>query len=182
MIIDLTVLTWIHTVLSLVALAAGLVVIRDLLVSRPSAGLTALYLVTAVATSATGFLFPFEKFLPSHWVGVISLVVLLLAILGRYAFYYAGPWRWIYAICIVASVYFDMFVAVAQAFIKIPPLHALAPTQSEPPFALTQLAVLALFVVAAIAAAVRFRGTNGGAVRSSGVRTPAGAGASSPQP
>jgi hypothetical protein len=154
--IDLATLTAIHTALSLVALAAGPVVILNLLRSRPSRGWTGLFLVTAVATSATGFLFPFSGFLPSHGVGAVALAVLAATLAALYPFRLAGPWRAVYAAGIVASVYFNVFVAIAQAFLKIPPLHALAPTQAEPPFAIAQAVALALFVWLGILAVRRF--------------------------
>jgi hypothetical protein len=149
--------TAIHTGLSLVALVAGIVVVVGLLGARLLPGWTALYLATAVATSVTGFGFPSSTFMASHWVGVISLVVLGLAIVARYGFRLAGPWRWIYALGTVLGAYFLVFVAIAQAFKKLPALAAAAPTLSEPPFALSQLAALVIFALAAIVAARTFR-------------------------
>lgn len=110
-----------------------------------------------MATSVTGFGFPFDRFQDSHWVGVLSLVVLAAAILARYVFHFAGAWRWVYALGVVLSLYFLVFVGVAQLFKKVPALAAMAPTLSEPPFAITQLALTAIFVVLAIAAAIKFR-------------------------
>jgi len=165
MILGLSTFTFVHTVLSLAALVAGIVVIAELFGPRALEGWTALYLATAVLTSATGFFLPSDHFGASQWVGVISLVALGLAILGRYVFHLAGAWRWIYAVGAVVGLYFLVFVGIAQAFGKVPALHALAPTQSEPPFAITQLVVLVIFVVVAIAAALKFhRGTAAGAV------------------
>jgi hypothetical protein len=155
--IDLSTFTAIHTALSLLALVVGILVVLGLPGSHRMPGLTALYLATSVATSLTGFVFPTERFLPSHGVGVISLVLLLTAILGRYVFYFAGAWRWIYAVGVVLSVYFLFFVGIVQAFMKVPSLSALAPTQSEPPFAITQGACLVIFIVLTIVAARRFR-------------------------
>jgi magnesium-transporting ATPase (P-type) len=148
--------TLVHTVLSIVALVAGIIVVMGLLASKSSNGWTAVYLVTAVATSATGFGFASPSFMPSHWVGVISLVVLLAAILARYVFHFAGSWRLIYAVSMVLSVYFLVFVAIAQAFLKVPALRAMAPTQSEPPFAIAQGVCLVIFIALAIAAARKF--------------------------
>lgn len=156
MILGMSTFTFIHTALSLVALVAGIFVMIGLLGSKTLDGWTALFLATAVATSATGFGFPFDHFLPSHWVGVISLVVLALAILGRYVFHFAGAWRWVYAVGVVLALYLDVFVAIVQAFLKIPALTPLAPTQSEPPFAIAQGVALVIFVVLAIAAARKF--------------------------
>src|SRR5262249_8753464 len=109
------------------------------------------------ATSATGFLFPVEHFLPSHAIGLISLLVLAVAVVARYARHLAGAWRRVYGIGAVTALYLHVFVPVVQLFQTVPALHALAPTQSEPPFLLAQLVVLALFAALAIAAAVRFR-------------------------
>ena len=148
--------TLVHVVLSLVGIFAGLVVVFGMFSSKKLEGWTALFLATTVATSVTGFGFPFDHLLPSHKVGIISLVVLAVAILARYAFHLIGAWRRIYVISAVAALYLNVFVAVVQAFLKVPALHALAPKQTEPPFLVTQLVVLVLFVVIAIMAAKRF--------------------------
>ena len=157
MFLGLSTLTWVHTLLSLIGIASGLVVLKGLLSSQRLDGWTALFLLSAVATSATGFLLPAASFGPSHWVGVISLVVLAFAILARYGLHLAGGWRRIYAAGAVLALYFLVFVGVAQLFAKVPALHALAPTQSEPPFAIAEGAVLVLFVVLTVAAAIKFR-------------------------
>jgi hypothetical protein len=153
----LTAFTLFHTALSLVQLVSGIIVVIGLVASRVSAPWFWIYLVSAIATSATGFGFPVDKFLPSHAFGIISLVLLLLVILARYTFHLAGAWRWIYAVGLVITVYLDAFVAIVQAFLKIPSLHALAPNGSEPPFAIAQGILFVIFVVLAIAAAKRFR-------------------------
>ena len=149
--------TWVHTALSVAALIAGLIVVIGLFTSKTLGGWTAIFLATAIATSATGFGFPFQSFGASHWIGVISLVVLVLAVLARYVLHYAGAWRWLYAVCTVVAFYFLVFVLIAQAFKKVPSLAALAPTLSEPPFTIAQVAVLVIFVVIAIATARKFR-------------------------
>jgi hypothetical protein len=123
-----------------------------------SDGWTALYLVTAVLTSVTGFGFlPTAKLLPSHIVAIISLVLLAVAILARYAFHLDGAWRWIFAVAVGITVYLDYFVLVVQLFLKVPGFHVLAPTQAEPPFAIAQGVVLLVFAVLTILAAIRFR-------------------------
>jgi hypothetical protein len=122
-------------------------------------GWTAIFLVSTVATSVTGFLFPFHRFLPSHGVGIVSLIVLAVAILARYTFDLAGAWRRTYVISAMISLYLNVFVLVAQLFQKVPALKAMAPTQSEPPFLVAQLVVMAVFVALTIAAALRFRST-----------------------
>src|SRR5579864_8503036 len=148
--------TFFHVALSLVGIASGFVVVYGLLTSKRFDGWTALFLATTVATSVTGFLFPFHHFLPSHGVGIVSLIVLTFAILARYRFRLDGGWRRTYAITAVVALYFNVFVLVAQLFMKVPALKELAPTQSEPPFAVAQLAVLLLFTVLTIRAAMKF--------------------------
>lgn len=148
--------TLIHVVLSLVGIGSGLLVLFGLLNGKQLAGWTGLFLATTILTSVTGYGFPVEHFLPSHGVGIISLVVLAIATLALYTFHLAGGWRRTYVICSVVALYLNCFVAVVQSFEKVPALHALAPTQSEAPFAIAQLVVLALFVVLGVAAARRF--------------------------
>ena len=155
---DPTTLVGFHTWLSLIALATGSVVVIALIRGRAMPAWTAVFLLTAVATSATGFALPFTRVLPSHIVGGIALVVLAVALLAQYRFRLAGVWLWIYPVAAVTSVYLLAFVGVAQAFLKIPALHALAPTGSEAPFAITQLAVLAAFVALAVSAVKTARG------------------------
>jgi hypothetical protein len=153
-------LTFVHVVISLVALVAGFVAVAGLLRSERRDGWTAIFLLTTLATSATGFALPADRLLPSHWVGAISLVVLALAILALYVFRLGGAWRWIYVISAVAALYFNFFVLVVQLFRKIPALHALAPTESEPAFAIAQGIVLVAFVIVGIAAVRGFRGSS----------------------
>ena len=149
--------TLVHVVISLIGIGSGLVVLYGLLKGKRLAGSTGLFLATTVATSVTGFGFPVEHFLPSHGVGIVSLLALAIAILALYAKHLAGDWRRTYVITAVLALYLNCFVAVVQSFEKIEPLRALAPTQSEPPFAIAQLAVLGLFVALGITAARRFR-------------------------
>lgn len=149
--------TFIHVLISLLGIGSGFIVLYGLLVGKPLNGWTAFFLATTVATSVTGFGFPFDHLLPSHKVGIISLVALAVAILARYAFHLSGGWRRTYVISAMLSLYLNVFVLVAQAFMKVPALKALAPTQSEPPFLVTQLVVLVLFVVLIVFAAKGFR-------------------------
>jgi hypothetical protein len=149
--------TIIHVVISLVGIFTGLVVLLGLLASKRLDGWTKWFLITTVATSVTGFFFPFHGFTPAYPVGVISLVLLAAAIFARYSRQLAGAWRWIYVVTALMALYLNVFVLVVQAFEKIPALNAMAPTQTEPPFKLTQVVVLILFVVLAIVAAIRFR-------------------------
>jgi hypothetical protein len=152
----LSAFTLFHTALSLVQLVSGIIVVIAFVGSRNGGSWLWIYLVSAIATSVTGFGFPVDKFLPSHAFGIISLVLLLLVILARYTFHLAGAWRWVYVIGLVITVYLDAFVAVVQAFLKIPALHALAPAGSEPPFAIAQGVVFVIFVALGIAAVRKF--------------------------
>jgi hypothetical protein len=149
--------TLIHVLISLVGIASGLVVVAfGLVTGRRLDGWTALFLTTTLLTSLTGFGFPFTHVLPSHVVGVISLVVLGLAIFARYGRHLASAWRWIYVVNAVLALYLNVFVLIVQAFLKITVLKAAAPTQSEPAFLAAQLLALGIFVALGVIAAVRF--------------------------
>jgi hypothetical protein len=149
--------TLIHTLISLVAIFTGLVVLFGLLGGDRLDSWTKWFLITAVATTVTGFFFPFHGFTPAIGLGIISLPFLALTIVARYRKNLTGAWRWIYVVGAVICLYFNLFVLVVQSFEKIPALHALAPTQTEQPFKLTQLSVLGLFIVLGFVAAIRFR-------------------------
>ena len=153
----LHVYTVIHTLISLAGIFTGFVVLFGLLAGKRLDGWTKWFLITTVATSVTGFGFPLHHFGAPHVVGIISLVVLAVTIYARYPRRLVGAWRWIYVVGALIALYFNVFVGVVQAFQKIPALNAVAPTQTEPPFAITQLVVLALFVVLTIVATIRFR-------------------------
>jgi hypothetical protein len=153
----LHVYTIIHTLISLVGIFTGLVVLFGLLAGKRLDDWTKWFLITTVLTSVTGFFFPFHGFTPAIALGIMSLIVLAVAIFARYPRQLAGHWRWIYVVTAVIALYFNVFVLVVQTFEKIPALHAMAPTQTEPPFKLTQLVVLAIFVLLGIIAAIRFR-------------------------
>jgi hypothetical protein len=157
MILGMTTLTFVHVVLSLIGIFSGFIVMFGLFTGKRLDGWTAIFLVSTVATSVTGFLFPFHRFLPSHGVGIVSLIVLAVAILARYTFELAGAWRRTYVISAMIALYLNVFVLIAQAFQKVSALKAMAPTQSEPPFLVAQLVVMAVFVALTIAAALRFR-------------------------
>jgi hypothetical protein len=147
--------TILHVVISLIAIASGLVVLLGLLSSQRRRGWTVLFLATTLMTNLTGFLFPIAGFTPALGLGIISTVVLLPTALSLYAFHRAGGWRWVYVVGAVLVLYFNVFVAVVQAFQKLSFLEALAPTQSEPPFLVAQ-AILAIFVVLGFLAVSRF--------------------------
>ena len=144
--------TMVHVILSLVGIFAGLVVVFGMLSSKTLEGWTALFLATTVLTSATGFPFPRDHILPSHIVGVLSLIVLAIAIYALYSRHLAGSWRWIYIVGAVIALYLNVFVAVFQSFLKLPALNALAPTQSEPPFLVAQSVALLIFIALAVVA------------------------------
>lgn len=156
----LEVFTIVHVAISLIGIAAGFVVLYGLLSARALDGWTAVFLAFTAATSLTGFFFPFHGFTPAFGFGVVSIVVLAVAAFARYGRRLAGPWRVAWVITAMIAFYLNFFVLVVQSFDKIPALNALAPTQKEPPFAVTQLVVLVLFVAAAIAAARKFRVRN----------------------
>jgi hypothetical protein len=148
--------TFLHVLISLIGIGSGLVVMFGFITGKRSDTLTAVFLTTTVLTSVTGFGFPFNHLLPSHVLGIISLVVLTIAIPALYVFHLAGSWRWIYVVGASMALYLNVFVLIAQLFMKVPALKALAPTQSEPPFLVAQLLVLLIFVGLTILAAKRF--------------------------
>ena len=158
MIFGMTILTFVHVLLSLMGILTGLVVMFGLLTSKVLKGWTAVFIWTTVATSVTGFLFPFHRFMPSHAIGIISLLVLAVAIYALYGMHLAGAWRRIYAITAMIALYLNVFVLIAQLFDKVPALRALAPTKTEAPFKQAQLAALVVFLVLTILAAIKFRG------------------------
>jgi hypothetical protein len=149
--------TAVHVIISLIGIVSGLLVAAGLLSSKRLEQLTQVFLTTTALTSITGFGFPVDHLLPSHIVGALSLVVLAIAIFARYGRRLAGAWRRIYAVTAMIALYFNVFVLVVQLFQKVPALKALAPTQSEPPFAAVQLVVLAAFAALTITAAIRFK-------------------------
>ena len=154
---SLATFTLLHVVLSLIGIAAGLVAVGAMVRSRHVPGWTLVFLATTVLTSVTGYFFPVDKILPSHVVGAISLAALAVAAVALYRFDATGSWRWMYALSAVVSLYLNVFVLVVQAFLKIGALKALAPTQSEPPFAIAQGVVLLAFVAIGFLAVRRFR-------------------------
>ncbi|HTK86821.1 MAG TPA: hypothetical protein VL329_03775 [Nitrospiraceae bacterium] len=153
--------TAVHTGISLIAIVSGLVVMLGMLTRRRLDRWTAVFITLTLATSVSGFFLPLNGLTPAVIVAILSLIVLGLAILARYTFRLQGAWRWIYVACASIALYFNVFVLVVQLFQKVPALKALAPTQSEPPFAFTQVVVLLLFIVLAVAALYRFRPVKG---------------------
>jgi hypothetical protein len=156
MVSGMTPFTLFHVVISLIGIFSGFIAMFGMIAGKRLDGWTALFLVTTALTSITGFFFPFHKLLPSHILGVISLFVLAFAIPARYVKHLAGAWRKVYAVTASIALYLNVFVLVAQLFMKVPSLHVLAPTGSEPPFLISQVVVMAIFIVLTIAAAIRF--------------------------
>jgi len=154
---DSQALVFSHTAISLIAIVAGLIVLYGLLTVNRMPAMTLFFLVTTIATSVTGFFFHREQLLPSHIVGVISLVVLAVTVLALYTYRLRGIWRAVYVIGAVISLYLNVFVGVVQSFLKVPALHQLAPQGNEPPFAIAQGVVLLLFIVLGFLAFKRFR-------------------------
>ena len=153
----LTTFTKVHVVISLIAILAGFLVAYGLLTAKRFDGWTALFLLTTLLTSVTGFFFPFHGFTPAIGVGIVSLVVLAIGIFARYGGKLNAAWRWIYVVSATLALYLNVFVLIVQLFQKVPSLKALAPTQTERPFLVAQLGVLVIFVVLTILAAIRFR-------------------------
>jgi hypothetical protein len=149
--------TLLHVLISLIAIFTGVVVLFGMLSGKLLDGWTKWFLITAVATTVTGFFFPFHGVTPAISLGIITVPVLAITIYARYSRQLACAWRWIYVVGAVMSLYFNLFVLVVQAFEKVPGLHAMAPTQTEPPFKFTQLVVLVIFVLLGLLAVIRFR-------------------------
>jgi hypothetical protein len=148
-----------HVIISLIGIVAGIIAMFGMLKSERMPGMTAIFLLTTILTSATGFLFPFEGFKPSYVVGALSLVLLAIACLALYGMKLSGAWRWIYVVTALLSLYFNVFVGVIQSFLKIPALTAVAPGNppSGPVFGVVQGVVLVFFVLMIIGAVRRFR-------------------------
>jgi hypothetical protein len=149
--------TFLHVLISLAGIGSGFIVMFGFLTGKRLDNWTAVFLTTTALTSITGFGFPFDHLLPSHILGILSLVILAATIPARYVFHLASAWRRIYVIGAAIALYLNVFVAVVQAFMKVPALKALAPTQKEPPFLIAQLIVMAIFIVLTILAAKKFR-------------------------
>ncbi len=148
--------TLVHVILSLLGIFSGLVVLFALLSGRLLAKWNSLFLVTTVATSVTGFFFPFHKITPGIVVGILSLIALAIAITALNVFRLAGGWRKTFVITAMIALYFNVFVLIVQLFEKVPGLKALAPTQSEPPFKIAQACNLAVFGILTVMATMRF--------------------------
>src|SRR5450631_3308618 len=159
---SLSTFTTVHVIISLIGIVSGIIVMFGMLSSNRTPGMTAIFLLFTILTSATGFLIPpllSDKLLPSHIIGILSLVLLAIACIALYAMKLAGAWRWIYALTALLALYFNVFVLVIQSFLKIPALTAVAPGNppSGPVFAVVQGIVLVFFVLMIIGAIRRFR-------------------------
>src|SRR5882762_9072879 len=160
--LSLSTFVLVHVIISLIGIAAGFIVMFGMLGSNRMPGWTAIFLLLTILTNATGFLIPpllFDKLLPSHIIGILSLVLLAIACFALYGQKLSGAWRWIYVLTALISLYLNVFVLVIQSFLKVGPLHALAPSvpPSEPPFAILQGIVLVFFIIVIIGAVRRFR-------------------------
>ena len=155
--LGMTPFTLVHVILSLIGILTGFVAVFGMISGKRLDGWTAIFLLTTALTSITGFFFPFHAVTPGIIIGIISLVVLAVAIPARYVRHFAGGWRKTYAITATIALYLNVFVLVTQLFMKAPALHAMAPKGFEPPFLVSQIIVMAVFVVLAIAAAIKFQ-------------------------
>ena len=159
MVIGLSIYTFtiVHVFISLAAIASGLIVLFGMLGAHRLPAWTALFLVTTILTSVTGFIFPIHGFTPGLGTGVVSMLVLAAALIALYAKHLVGSWRWTYVAAAVSALYFNVLVLIVQSFQKVPTLNTLAPTQSEPPFLIAQGVALMAFLFLGIAAVFRFR-------------------------
>jgi hypothetical protein len=157
MIFGMTPFTFFHVLLSLIGIFSGFIAVFGMIAGKQLDLWTAVFLLTTALTSITGFLFPFHGVTPGIILGILSLLVLAIAIPARYVKHLEGAWRKTYAITASIALYFNVFVLVAQLFMKVPSVHVLAPTGSEPPFLISQVVVMAIFIVLTIAAAIKFR-------------------------
>jgi len=159
----LSTFTLIHVVISLIGILTGFVVIFGMFRSKRMNGMTAIFLLMTTLTSVTGFCFPNEHITPGIKIVIISMVVLVICVLARYAGHLRGASRWLYVVSALLAPYFNVFVLVVQSFLKIPALHALAPTGTETPFVIAQALVLLIFVVLGILAVKKFHPATEGA-------------------
>jgi hypothetical protein len=156
MIFGMTPYTFFHVLLSLIGIFTGFIALFGMIAGKRLDGWNGIFLLTTALTSITGFFFPFHGVTPGIVVGIVSLVILAVAIPARYVKHLAGAWRKIYAVTATIALYLNVFVLVAQLFMKVPALHAMAPNGNEPPFLISQVVVMAIFIVLTIAAAIKF--------------------------
>ncbi len=149
--------TVLHLIISMIAIGLGFVVAGGLLASNRLPGWTLWFLILTILTSATGFLFPFTKLLPSHIVAIISLLLLAIAVYALYGKGLSGIWRAAYVVTAMLALWFNVFVLIVQSFQKVALLNAYAPTGAEPPFAITQGIVLVFFIFLIVLGIRRFK-------------------------
>lgn len=149
--------TILHVAISLIGIISGLIVLAGMLRAHSLPGWTALFLVTTILTSVTGFMFPINGLTPGIVIGLISVMILAIALMALYVKHLSGAWRWIYVTTALVALYFNVFVLIVQSFQKVPALQKLAPTQSEPPFLIAQGVALIAFLVLGTQAARKFR-------------------------
>jgi hypothetical protein len=157
MVMSLAAFTALHVAISLVGIASGFVVLIGMIQAKKLTGVTVLFLVTTILTSVTGFMFPYKGFTPGIGIGILSILVLIVALFARYPARMRGRWRGVWVITAALAQYFNFFVLIVQSFEKVPSLHALAPTQTEGPFKIAQLCALVLFALLTALAFYRFR-------------------------
>ncbi len=157
MVMSLAAFTALHVALSLIGIASGFAILFGMIAGQKLPGVTMLFLVTTVLTSVTGFMFPFKGFTPAIGVGVLSMIVLLVAVIARYPGRLRGKWRGTWVVTSAVALYLNFFVLIVQSFEKVPSLHALAPTQTETPFKIAELVALGVFAVLTAIAYARFR-------------------------
>lgn len=157
MILGMSPLVFVHVAISILGILTGFIAIFGMIAGQRLDGWTAVFLGSTLLTSLTGFVLPAHRLMPSHILGILSVLVLALAIPARYAKQLAGAWRKVYAVGACIALYLNVFVLVAQLFMKVPALHAMAPNGAEPPFLISQGTVLLVFIGLTIAATVRFR-------------------------
>lgn len=149
---DLQTFTLIHTAISLLALVDGIALLVVWSMGRAVPALATNVIVLLLATSLAGFAFPFVKFLPSHAFGILSLLLLAATIVARWGKGLAGRWLTVYGVTLAIAIYLDAFVALVQAFLKVPAMTALAPTQQSPGFVTGHGILLIVFVALGYAA------------------------------
>jgi hypothetical protein len=149
--------TYLHVYISLIAIGAGFIVVYGMIAAKRVPVLTAVFLFMTALTSLTGFLFPFKGVTPADVLGILSLIVIVIAIIARRRSQTSGVWRGTYVISSILALYFNFFVLIVQSFQKIPSLHALAPTQTEPPFKLAQLITLIIVIALTTMAFKKYR-------------------------
>jgi hypothetical protein len=154
---SLATFTIIHVLISLIGIGTGLIVLFGLLNGKLVSPWNGIFLLFTILTSVTGFMYPFEKVTPGIILGILSMIVLAIALLALYAFHLKGIWRTTYVVTAMIALYFNCFVLIAQSFMKVPALHALAPTGTEAPFKIAQLLLLVITIILIVMAAKRFR-------------------------